>query len=455
MFHSPPVFNTRISRKVRVDATGGSRPLGGSLSPSKVLEKVYGRFAGPHGMSGTQWAKMCYQAGLADAQGAPLASVDADLVFVDVQRRELSVKGGKLPYEVFAQQAIPSLAQKAGLTVHKIIERLDALPDTLAASTRSSITASRMEESLMERRMSGPERLYYRHLERRSSNGTERKSFRRRSPVATLRSQPSSGSIDLSQICDRTDADVRGTKKQQKQYAGGMTTHAARVSDRLSQSTRSLRSLDRQMSSTSVASFQSEGDLVGPERFFYDKKTYTGTARRSIGSVKRYNSVGVLAKRNSLDGIAEATDEEELRAMLTGRDKPQLSPNKAGNGRPPQRAMLSNASSVTVLPPATRMEPPTQPGRIIMAAPSRATLVAPTPFVPYSVPTQPSYGSFTPFQPTLPFGQPMPVLQQQRRLSGSYSAAAPLHFAPPSGLASGMPMFALSSPLGFQPPSRV
>ncbi|EER05085.1 hypothetical protein Pmar_PMAR026519 [Perkinsus marinus ATCC 50983] len=67
-------------------------------------------------MSGTQWAKMCHQAGLVDSAGATLTSVDADLVYVDVQRREFEVKGMKFPFEVFAQEAVPALAEKAGLS---------------------------------------------------------------------------------------------------------------------------------------------------------------------------------------------------------------------------------------------------------------------------------------------------------------------------------------------------
>ncbi|KAF4705154.1 hypothetical protein FOZ63_030400 [Perkinsus olseni] len=416
-------------------------------------------------MSGTQWAKMCCQAGLADSDGAPLALVDADLVYVDVQQRELGVKGMKLPYETFAQQAIPALAEKAGLSVHEVIARLDALNQRLQDGTSSSLAAGvsrrRKEENLVERGSSGPQRLYYQHRRRSGDQGG--RIFRRRSQAAGLQAQPSTGVLDLSQVCDRTAADVRGSKKE-KQYVPGVTTHSVRVTDRLSQSTRSLRSLDRQVSPSSAASLHGETDVVGPERFYYDKTSYTGTAKRSLRAVPRYSTQGVGGKRGSLDGIAEATEEEELRAMLTGRNKQATARRVEGRiGRP----VLSGVSSVTVLPPSTQLASPSQPERrVIVRPPLGGPPVVPPPSVPYTVqvggtPQVPFTRAFTPFTPAYKLGQaPLPqpsAMPKQQRTSVVYSSVSPLPQQMPALTAptAATSMFALSSPLDFRPGPRV
>ncbi|KAF4713588.1 hypothetical protein FOZ63_014003 [Perkinsus olseni] len=465
MFYTTPHFNTRISHRGRPGSAEGRRPLGTSLSPSKTLKASFGRFAGSSGMSGTQWAKMCWQAGLADSDGAPLALVDADLVYVDVQRRELGVKGMKLPFETFAQQAIPALAQKAGLSVHEVIARLDTLNQRLQDGTSSSLAAGvsrrRKEENLVERGSAGPQRLYYQHRRRSGDQGG--RIFRRRSQAVGLEAQPSTGVLDLSQVCDRTAADVRGSKKE-KRYVPGVTAHSVRGTDRLSQSTRSLRSLDPRLSSSPAASLHSESDVVGPERFYYDKTSYTGTAKRSLRAVPRYNTQGVGGKRGSLDGIAEATEEEELRAMLTGRDKQATSRRVEGRiGRP----VLSGVSSVTVLPPSTQLASPSQQERrVIVRPPSGGSLVAPPPSVQYpaqvgGTPQVPFTRAFTPLTPAYQFGQTPQqqpsAMPRQQRTSVVYSSVSPLPqqmpaLTAPTAVTS---MFALSSPLDFRPGPRV
>ncbi|KAF4743185.1 hypothetical protein FOZ62_016572, partial [Perkinsus olseni] len=238
----------------------------------------------------------------------------------------------------------------------------------------------RKEENLVERGSSGPQRLYYQHRRRPSDQGG--RIFRRRSQAAGLQGQPSTGVLDLSQVCDRTAADVRGSKKE-KHYVPGVTTHSVRVTDRLSQSTRSLRSLDRRLPSSSAASLHSESDVVGPERFYYDKTSYTGTAKRSLRAMPRYNDQGVGGKRGPLDGIAEATEEEELRALLTGRNK-QASARRV-EGRINRPVLSGVSSSVTVLPPSTQLASPSQQERrVIVRPPLGGPPVVPPPSVPYT-----------------------------------------------------------------------
>ncbi|EER05088.1 hypothetical protein Pmar_PMAR026522 [Perkinsus marinus ATCC 50983] len=283
-------------------------------------------------MSGTQWAKMCHQAGLVDSAGAPLTSVDADLVYVDVQRREFEVKGMKFPFEVFAQEAVPALAEKAGLSVHAVISRLAALEQNLSSGTRPTLTDSSgprgRGSSAPEAESAGPARLYYEHRRRSSSQG--RRNFRRRSEAAVMEAQPSAGTLDLSQICDRTAADVRGSKKE-KSYVPGMTTHSVLISNRLSQSTRNLKTPDRRSGSVSTASLQgSRSEMVGPERFYYDTKSYTGTAKRSLGAPPLDKSHA----GSSLEGIGEVTEEETKGMLMDRRQVAQGRPDRVAHGNP-------------------------------------------------------------------------------------------------------------------------
>lgn len=275
--------------------------------------------------------------------------------------------------------------------------------------------------SAPEAESAGPARLYYEHRRRSSSQG--RRNFRRRSEAAVMEAQPSAGTLDLSQICDRTAADVRGSKKE-KSYVPGMTTHSVLISNRLSQSTRNLKTPDRRSGSVSTASLQgSRSEMVGPERFYYDTKSYTGTAKRSLGAPPLDKSHA----GSSLEGIGEVT-EEETKGMLMDR-------RQVAQGRP-DRSVLSVTSSAAVLPMAT---PDPLERRVLHHSPSMACLPTLPPAVSYPVQCAGGLSSMPPaVRPQL---VPNPVV---------YSPMVPLAPQRPTTV-----MFALSSPLDIPPGPRM
>ena len=242
-------------------------------------------------MDSSQWQRFCRQSGLFSENLTP---ADADIIY---QRAK---------HKMMTKLDIESFDCGLGLLAHRLSESYSDLLSRLHLNV--SVPSSR--ESVR-----GPARFFY---DKRTYTGTHANGGM--SVTDRLDQGLLSGKLELSQLCDRSACDKRG-RKVGNPPVPGFSTHSDRKrylkdSSEGSRTTRGSSVMTGGSFLTDCSQITSRRTMQGPERFFYDKNTYTGTHRfidhPEKSSVQLTNSDEVSENKANADNSAHEEPVKEV-----------------------------------------------------------------------------------------------------------------------------------------------
>ena len=214
---------------------------------TQKLHEVYGFFSNsPDGMDGVHFARLCRDLNLELVSHNDIPNVPAtafDIVFA----RAKSPTKRRLDFNQFLI-ALDLIGQKLKLSIEEVIRAVCTI------SIEDQLTVRNVDKAKAQAK--GPARFYY---DAATYTGTHK--FRKSFPKTNADESPSGRAIDLKEIVNRDGSE---------RWASAMSPKTPPVA---------VRRREPLTAPTRVT-----GDttpLRGPERFFYDKSTYTGIHKQT------------------------------------------------------------------------------------------------------------------------------------------------------------------------------
>jgi hypothetical protein len=214
---------------------------------TQKLHEVYGYFShSADGMDGVHFARLCRDLNLELVSHNDIPNVPAtafDIVFA----RAKSPAKRRLDFNQFLI-ALDLIGQKLKLSIEEVIRAVCTI------STEDQFTVRNVDKETS--RAKGPARFYY---DPTTYTGTHK--FRKSFPKTNADDSPSGRAIDLKEIVNRDGSE--------------------RWASAMSPKTPSTAVRRREPSSAQTRQAGDTTPLRGPERFFYDKTTYTGIHKQT------------------------------------------------------------------------------------------------------------------------------------------------------------------------------
>ena len=217
---------------------------------TQKLHDVYGHFSdSPDGMDGLHFARLCRDLNLELVSHNSIPSVPAttfDIIFARAKARNRR----RLDFNQFLI-ALDLIGQKLNLSIEEVIRAVNTI------QIEDQLTMRNAERSRASHR--GPERFYY---DSSTYTGTHR--LRKSTVVGNeIDDTPSSRVLDLKEIVNRDGNERWATPKTPQR---GTTV--------------------RRPSTVPTKIVSESSPVRGPERFFYDKSTYTGIHKQNNPTIE-------------------------------------------------------------------------------------------------------------------------------------------------------------------------